>query len=538
MRTFCILASIILLLPASLFAGIGKIEEEVPAPSPCVTGIAFDGEAVWAADRKTDRIYRIDSGSGKVLKSFPGPGYFMTGLAWDGEYLWVSDMDFTDTSTESYTGKIFRIDPETGHTVGVINPPAPDPQGLAWDGEYLWVSDNGENTLTCISPEDGTTIISFRSPSNDPRGLAWDGKYLWVADRSSDEYYRVDPETGRVIMILSSPGPYPWGLAWGKDQLLSSDYQTDLISSVTVFGDTRYTRSKERFSSVEFTHDVINFGPGSVEEMKVYLAVPRDRCSQEIVDISYGAEPEGLYRDRWGQEAALFQRDDLEPGERFTSVMRVKARIYDVAFHIFPEKVGSLEDIPRKISSRFLENDDKYRLNDPAIREAVNEAAGDKDNPYWIARNIFDYLRENLFYKRVGGWDIAPTILKRGSGSCSEYAFLYIAMCRAAGVPARYAGAVVVRGEDASFDFVYHRWVEVYLPGYGWIPVDPSRGDKESPREQALSFGHLTNHFLITTEGGGGSEYLNWDYNSSETYRADGPVQLRMEKIAEWDKAE
>lgn len=529
---------IMLTIPAVLFAEIGDVTNQITSPSSCVTGLAFDGEAIWAADRKTDRIYQIDYQTGDIVHSFTSPGYFVTGLAWDGEYLWVSDMDFTNTATESYTGKIYRIDPRSGGTVSLIMPPAPDPQGLAWDGKYLWVSDSGENTISRISPGDGTTIASFKSPSQDPRGLAWDGKYLWLADRSRDEVYRIDPESGRVIMVLSSPGPYPWGLAWGKGELLSSDYQTDQISSMTVFGNEKYTRSQERYSSIEFTHDIINFGPATVKNLNVYLAVPREKPSQEIVSISYPRKPDGFDHDRWGQKVAHFNLEKLDAQERFTSVMKVKAKIYDVMYHLFPDKVGSLKDIPEKISSRFLEDDDKYRLDDPAIRKAVSEAVGKEKNPYWIARNIFDYLRENLFYERIGGWDIAPTVLTRGSGSCSEYAFLYISMCRAAGIPSRYAGSVVVRGEDACFDFVYHRWVEIYLPNYGWIPVDPSRGDKTWPREQALSFGHLTNHFLITTEGGGGSEYLDWDYNSSETYQANGPVQLRMEKIAEWDEVE
>jgi hypothetical protein len=50
-----------------------------------------------------------------------------------------------------------------------------------------------------------------------------------------------------------------------------------------------------------------------------------------------------------------------------------------------------------------------------------------------------------------------------------------------------------------------------------------------------MYFGHLDNRFLITTESGGGSEYLKWDYNSSENWQADGRVQLRLEMIADWD---
>lgn len=527
---------LILIVPATVFAEIGDISREIPAPSPCVTGIAYDGETVWVADRKTDLIYQIDYSTGEIIKSFKGPGYFMTSLTWDGKYLWVADMHFTDTATESYNGKIYKVDPEDGRTLAVIPLPVTDPQGLTWDGEYLWLSDNGEDMILKISPEDGTTIKSFKSPARDPRGLAWDGEYLWSVDRSSDEAYRVDPESGRVIMILKTPGPYPWGLAWGNKELLISDYQTDKISSLTIFGESKYTRSMERYAEIEFTHEILNFGPGTVENMNVYLALPKNIPTQDILSISYPQEPEGFKEDKWGQKVAHFKVDKLEPLEKSASVMKVKAKIYDVAYNIFPEKAGTLKDIPDKLS-RFLADDDKYRLNDPAIQKAVKEAVGEEKNTYWVARNIFDYLREKLYYERIGGWDIAPIILNRGSGSCSEYTFVYIAMCRAAGLPARYAGSVVVRGEDASFDFVYHRWVEVYLPNYGWIPVDPSGGDRDLPREQAQYFGHLSNRFLITTHGGGGSEYLGWDYNSSETYEADGPVQLRVEKIGEWTPA-
>jgi sugar lactone lactonase YvrE len=519
-------------------ASTGDIEKKVPAPSSCLTGLAYDGKNIWGVDRKSDKIYRVDPSDGQVTQEFMSPGYFSTGLAWDGKYLWVADVDFTSTSYELYSGKVYQVDPETGKTIHFIMAPGKSPQGLAWDGEYLWVSDNEDDMIYCISPGDGTVIHSFKSPANDPGGLTWDGDYLWVGDHAENKIYRVHPEKGIVVLVIDSPGPYPWGLAWQGDKLWVTDYQDDEIYALEIFSEEPYRRTNERFAEVEFTSDLINFGPGTITALDLYLAEPVNRSSQEVLEISYAEQPDGFYTDKWDQRVAHFNESVVTAGERIITRMKVKAKIYEVTYNIFPEKVGLLIDIPADISARYLQDDEKYQLNDPVIKEAVTSVTAGQTNPYWISRDIFDYLREKLVYKRTGGWDIAPTVLKRGSGSCSEYAFVYIALCRAAGVPARYVGSVVVRGEEASFDYVYHRWVEVYLPGYGWIPVDPSGGDQELPADQADYFGHLSNRFLITTVGGGNSEYLGWDYNSSQKWEADGPVQLREEKIAEWNPLE
>ena len=93
----------------------------------------------------------------------------------------------------------------------------------------------------------------------------------------------------------------------------------------------------------------------------------------------------------------------------------------------------------------------------------------------------------------------------------------------------------MVRGDDASLDDVFHRWPEIYLPNYGWIPIDPQAGDKNSPRDRAMAIGHLPNRFLITTQGGGDSEYLGWYYNSYETFETDPQVEVNVESFGEWE---
>ena len=136
-----------------------------------------------------------------------------------------------------------------------------------------------------------------------------------------------------------------------------------------------------------------------------------------------------------------------------------------------------------------------------------------------------------------GFWDTAPTVLRNGHASCSEYSFAYIALCRAAGIPARYVGSVWRKANvDTCLDDVYHRWVEIYLPGYGWIPTDPTHGDRALPRDQAFTIGFTRNVALITTQSGGGSEILEWDYNGSEFYTTDPKTNLNIIHFADWSK--
>ncbi|HUU84302.1 MAG TPA: transglutaminase-like domain-containing protein, partial [Phycisphaerae bacterium] len=143
-------------------------------------------------------------------------------------------------------------------------------------------------------------------------------------------------------------------------------------------------------------------------------------------------------------------------------------------------------------------------------------------------------ITDHLEYEMIGGWDIPEVVLKRGSGSCSEYTFSFVALCRAAGVPARYQGSIVVRGDDASIDEAFHRWAQIYLPNYGWVPVDANRGDAKAPADQARGFGELSNRFLITTQGGGDSAFLGWSYNSFARYKSTGYCKVEEDNFGFW----
>ncbi|MBO8130424.1 MAG: transglutaminase [Candidatus Marinimicrobia bacterium] len=516
-----------LILTRLLFSYTGEVEESIKTPGNSPTGLAYDGKNLWLADRGLNKIFCINTITGKVIKEIPSPSYWPMGLAWDGKYLWNADWK---------TGKIYMIDTKSGIVKRAIDTPTPSPRGLAWDGKYLWLADNAEDKIIKISPSDGTTIVEFDAPASDPRGLTYDGKYLWIADRIQDEIYMMSPDNGEVLIVFDAPGPFARGLAFDGNSIWVADYQNDYIYKLKIRDGIKFIREDQRESIVTFTHLIRNFGPGRILKAEVHIALPKDRDNQELVsENEYITEPKDFVTDQWGQKTAYYLYTNINPNEVVKSIIKYHVKVYAVRYFIYPDEVGTLKDIPKEIKKKYTVDNDKYQINHPVIKKALNKAVGDEQNVYWIIRKIYRYVLDHMYYELSGGWNTAPTVLSRGNGSCSEYSFVFISLCRSAGVPARYVGSVVVRGDDASMDDVFHRWVEVYMPGYGWIPIDPSGGDKPSPREQALGFGYLQNRFLITTESGGNSTTLSWYYNSNEFIETEPNTHYEVETIAEWE---
>ena len=90
------------------------------------------------------------------------------------------------------------------------------------------------------------------------------------------------------------------------------------------------------------------------------------------------------------------------------------------------------------------------------------------------AEQLVRYVNVLLEKKPTVSLPSAKEVLRTKVGDCNEHTALYVAMARAAGLPARIAvGVVYMHGA-----FYYHAWPEVYVrdaPDRGlWLPVDPT----------------------------------------------------------------
>ena len=513
-----------------LSAAPGDVKTALDAPCKYPAGLASDGKHLFLLDWREAKIYQINPADGPVVKSWDAPTLKPHGLAYGKGHLYISD---------GHTGSVYVFSLDTGIVQNSFEAPGSGAVGLAYSEEGLFVLEKRSRRIYKVDPEDGTIFAYFAVPDRNCACLTHDGKYLWVSNRVGDELYMVMPDSGMVVGILDAPGPYAAGLAWVDGHLWNVDFQTRKLYQLAVKDKPMYRLSDTREARVEYLWALNNYGPGEVRELVVNLAVPERLANQELLsEIRFATSPTRIAQDRWGQPCAVFELGLLPAGHKRVLTYSVNARVSAIRYLIMPEETGTLDDIPAEIRAKYTADGARYRISSDYIQNTARKIVGDERNPYWIARRIYNYLIDHVEYEMIGGWDVPEVVLKRGSGSCSEYTFCFVALCRAAGLPARYQGSVVVRGDDASVDEAFHRWAQIYLPNYGWVPVDASRGDSKSPVAQAKGIGELANRFLITTHSGGGSLYLGWGYNSEAHYKASGYCKIEEDVLGFWEPLE
>ncbi|GFE56266.1 transglutaminase-like domain-containing protein [Geobacter sp. AOG1] len=164
---------------------------------------------------------------------------------------------------------------------------------------------------------------------------------------------------------------------------------------------------------------------------------------------------------------------------------------------------GTTGSVPREELARFLMPDRLVPLNE-RIRKLAAEVTAGRATPLAKARAIYDYTVDNLSYDKSGtGWgrgDIDYVCdLKRGN--CTDFHSLFIGLCRASGIPARFIiGFPLPEGTREGRIGGYHCWAEFYLEGKGWVPADASEASKDKTRKEYY-FGNLCENRVEFTRG-------------------------------------
>ncbi|NOZ61654.1 MAG: T9SS type A sorting domain-containing protein [Calditrichaeota bacterium] len=405
-----------------------------------------------------------------------------------------------------------------------------NPSGLTSAGQSLWYLDQQSKMIYQLDAATGSYLDSTRAPGIAPTGISWDGARFWIADMRSNRLYLFDFSHRSVIQIIPLDSRFPQGISYDGENIWVCSLEAKQLQKIALVSDKNYRILSSQRALLRYTVTIRNSGSG-IMETKTYIACPTSSLSQFFEDtVRFKDPPLDFFKDKYGQKIAYYYHN-INAGSQRVYQYQVPATINAIRYFLNPDSVGSREQMPDSIANLYTGDGEKYQINDSVIQQAAAEAVGDETNLYWQVRKIHDFVIDHIYYNNDSRWDAAPQVLQQGHGSCSEYSFLFIALCRAKGIPARYEAGSHLRDELPYEDTVFHRWQQVYFPNYGWIPIDCTWDDRDDMVEQALYFGAKSKSTFTTTIGGGGATGLWWTYNSSNSTSGG---DMDREKKMEW----
>ena len=117
----------------------------------------------------------------------------------------------------------------------------------------------------------------------------------------------------------------------------------------------------------------------------------------------------------------------------------------------------------------FLAASAYIQVDHPDIQAKAEEILGTEVNSWRASEKLCQWVYASINDKKMsGGFSSSLTTLESLSGDCTEHTVLFIALARAAGIPARICSGIVF-ARDA---FYYHFWPEVYVGR--WVQMDPT----------------------------------------------------------------
>jgi transglutaminase-like putative cysteine protease len=123
-------------------------------------------------------------------------------------------------------------------------------------------------------------------------------------------------------------------------------------------------------------------------------------------------------------------------------------------------------DLLRATPDVDSDNPEIARLAAEVVKGAPGVYAASSRLSHWVNRRLEKVYGQSR--------DRASEVLRVGKGDCTEHALLFVAMARAAGIPARGVhGLVFAAYADGVPALYWHAWAEVKA-GNEWIAVDPT----------------------------------------------------------------
>lgn len=239
--------------------------------------------------------------------------------------------------------------------------------------------------------------------------------------------------------------------------------------------------------------DETKFPKGKVT--RVWIPIPQTDRDQTVapstINYTFGAEPskkEETYDSSGNKALYVVWDENTEPKDRTVTLS------YNISRReiVRPDNLAALEKgkVDTKEMAPYLrESKRSGSLTDGIVKETADKIVKDANakTVYQKAHAIYNWVCENISRDKTNhtpgiGAGNAEYILNHPNegGKCTDTNSVFVALCRAAGVPARGVyGLSLDELEGKPGTYIQKCKPQYYLPGYGWAEADTSAVLKE-----------------------------------------------------------
>ena len=346
----------------------------------------------------------------------------------------------------------------------------------------------GENSFVYFTPSGGV------NKAGDSQDL--DSMYIRALEQDFDYEYWSNTE----IRVRVPDGVASGNFFVKTDKGISNQRNLTLTTTVG-----KKVFPEKRIYLVQLSADIsdVDMGTNSL----ITLRVPRPQPSSRQRGITLTEfNPQPVFQDY--NKSVIHQLNASHITQEKTGFSQTFViPVHSVETTIQADKVQKFSDTSRLLYKVYTAPDACIPSDEETIVSLAKTIIGKETNPYKQARLIYDYMVDNYkLLQQLQPKDISSLqLLDLLLGDAYDFAIIFTALCRAAGIPAIPVSGIIV---DNAKNGQNHWWAEIYLENFGWVPVDVALAaglnfnlpsEIENPRE--FYFGNLDLHHIAFSRG-------------------------------------
>ena len=167
----------------------------------------------------------------------------------------------------------------------------------------------------------------------------------------------------------------------------------------------------------------------------------------------------------------LYRMDELKSGNNMAISRQILIAVNPVRAEIPPGSPVSYDPSHPDLIDALIA--DKW-IRPDLVSRTTARVIGNLRDDWSKSRAVYDYVLELLLWDENPPSRVIPDYISTAVADSEGYSFLFVSMARAAKIPARPVGGIIVLNDGTTRSWW---WAEVWMEGVGWIPVDPALGD-------------------------------------------------------------